>query len=616
MDVLESPSADIKQVFYAIKTSEVLNCKISVDITKGVVKKLLLHVKDAKYLLDFYYPIASLVSIKSQGWFADNNIILENPTELIQSIKALSQTDGTWRYESSDSESSAYAAGIALESIAGVIALGGSDIRHAAMETVKKGIVKLFDNLESYDDGSLYFEERSVDVIRGYGGAVLATSSVVRGVTVFAAVTSETFDFLQDKIVGIGKFFLGVGVPGNSIELFHQIDALGHLDNNKIVIPLVLSFPATVLSLTAHDQLKVAVRTLLGSIPPPVVLKVVHANQINSKDAPLISNQRLDFNQKGSIYTLNFPFQGVDVGRYSMTFEVLPESDALNERYSAGGQVQVVITVTGVVKSSDSELAIVDSDTGSAETVKRLDFSKDETVSLSANHLQKLRISFKLNSPIGRAFKPHQAFLILRHESKVEHVFLLKASGKKLESILDILGLVEKLYYLSGRYTMELAVGDATMENSFLKPLGSLELDLPEPPENAPRPRLPVDISSRFGPKPEITHIFRKPEKRPPAELSNAFLVLTLLPFLGLLVGLFTLGTNFKNFPSSGLPLVSAILFHIGIFAVLVLYAFFWVKLNLFTTLKYLGFLGIFLLVFGHSILSHLSNTSAKVKTT
>ncbi|XLR19503.1 hypothetical protein S83_047415, partial [Arachis hypogaea] len=80
----------------------------------------------------------------------------------------------------------------------------------------------------------------------------------------------------------------------------------------------------------------------------------------------------------------------------------------------------------------------------------------------------------------------------------------------------DFLGLVEKFYYLSGRYDIELTVGDAVMENSFLRPLGHLELDLPEAPTiKAPRlPPLAVDPYTRYGPKAEITHLFRTPESK------------------------------------------------------------------------------------------------------
>lgn len=68
--------------------------------------------------------------------------------------------------------------------------------------------------------------------------------------------------------------------------------------------------------------------------------------------------------------------------------------------------------------------------------------------------------------------------------------------------------------------------------------LGHVELDLPERPEKATRPPpQSVDPYLRYGPKDEITHIFRTPEKLPRQELSLAFSGFILLPFIGFLVG-------------------------------------------------------------------------------
>ncbi|KAL2492276.1 Dolichyl-diphosphooligosaccharide--protein glycosyltransferase subunit 2 [Abeliophyllum distichum] len=143
----------------------------------------------------------------------------------------------------------------------------------------------------------------------------------------------------------------------------------------------------------------------------------------------------------------------------------------------------------------------------------------------------------------------------------------------------DFLGLVEKFFCLSGRYDIQLTVGDTVMENSFLQLLGYLELDLPDAPEKAARPpQQPVHPYSRYGPKAEIIHIFRAPEKQPPRDLSFVFLGLVLLPFFGFVAGLFYLRANSKNLPKSTVPATFAMLFHLGIAAVLLLYTFFWLK--------------------------------------
>ncbi|CAN6818620.1 unnamed protein product [Brassica oleracea] len=123
------------------------------------------------------------------------------------------------------------------------------------------------------------------------------------------------------------------------------------------------------------------------------------------------------------------------------------------------------------------------------------------------------------------------------------------------------------------------------MENSLLSNIGHIELDLPERPEKAPRPPLqPTDPYSRYGPKAEISHIFRVPEKLPAKQLSLVFLGLIVLPFIAFLIGvgllslLTRLGVNIKSFPSLVGAATSALLFHGGIGAVLLLYVLFWLK--------------------------------------
>jgi oligosaccharyltransferase complex subunit delta (ribophorin II) len=413
----------------------------------------------------------------------------------------------------------------------------------------------------------------------------------------------------------LGKFFLGIGLPGSAKDCFNQIESLSFLENNRVFIPLILSLPSKVFSLTSKDQLKVEVTTVFGSAAPPLKVNLV---QVLGSDSKVITseNKELQFDLDNNVHYLDIAPLKIDVGKYSLVFEISLQEPEHESVYATGGRNTENVFITGLIKVDKAEIGISDNDAGTVESVQKLDLLKDTKVSLSANHLQKLRLSFQLATPLGHTFKPHQVFLKLKHESNVEHLFVVPGSARQFKIVLDFLGLVEKFYYLSGRYDLELAVGDAAMENSFLRPLGHLELDLPEAPEKAPRPPAQaVDPFSKFGPKAEISHIFRSPEKRPPKELSLAFTGLTLLPFIGFLIGLMHLGVNLKNFPSLPGPAAFASLFHAGIGAVLLLYVLFWLKLDLFTTLKYLGFLGIFLVFVGHRTLSYLSSASTKQKT-
>ncbi|CDP03756.1 unnamed protein product [Coffea canephora] len=613
VDTLWSPSSALKDLFQALRVNGVLKCELNDEVFAGIASRLKDNVKDANSLLDLHYSIGSLKLIKGQT--AEVDVHLEDADGIFRAIKALSQSDGRWRFSSNNPESSTYAAGIALETLAGVVALASHDIDQSLMDTLKQDILKLFDGIERYDDGSCYFDEKLVDA-QGNWGPVSASSSIVRGLTSFATSTPESLNLPGDRVLCLAKFFLGIGVPGNFKDLYHQIDALASLENNRqvISIPLILSLPSSVLSVTRKDQLKVRVNTVLGSAVPPLSVKLMQIFTSGSKDASII-DQELKFDPETKLHVLDALPENVDVGKYIFTFEILLHDPEHKKIYATGGRTKVSVYVTGVVNIDQAEIAILDSDLGNVETKKRLDLTGENTIALSANHLQKLRLTFQLTTPFGRAFKPHQAFLRLRHENGVEHIFLVRSSGKNFEITLDFLGLVEKFFYLSGGYDIQLTVGDSVMENSFLQPLGYLDLDLPDAPEKAARPPpQPVDFSSKYGPRAEITHIFRSPDKRPPTELSFAFLGLVLLPLGGFLIGLLLLRVNLRNFPSSTLPAFFAISFHIGIAAVLSLYVVFWLKLDLFTTLKALGILGISLMFTGHRTLSHLASTSAKLK--
>ncbi|ONK56250.1 uncharacterized protein A4U43_C10F5660 [Asparagus officinalis] len=610
VEILGSSSSTTKDVFHALRLNSILRCQIDAKTIKGIVSKLQSVAKSADSLLDLYYSVGSLLHIKNQGF----DVSLSDASGVFDSIKALSQSDGRWRYDSSSAESSTYAAGIALETLAGVVSLADPEVDQSRIGVVKKDILKLFDSVKGYDDGVIYFEEKHVDT-NEYKGPLATTASVVRGITTFVKVDSGKLTIPGDKMLGLAKFFLSLGIPGSNTDLFDQIDSLSCLENKRVAVPLILSLPSTVLSLTSRDQLKVEVTTVFGSPAPPLTVNLVEAIGPDSRNSPTLENQVLHFDQENNIHYLDIQPLKLDVGKYALAFEIsLQDSDLVNS-YATGGRTKASVFLTGTVKIDKAEIAIVNSDFGSSEATQKLDLSRDNTLSLSANHLQKLRLSFQLSTPLCQSFKPHQVFLKLRHETKLEHIFILEHSSKQFKIVLDFLGLVEKFYYLSGKYDIELTVGDVAMENSFLRALGHVELDLPEAPEKAAQPpRQPVDPLSRYGPKQEISHIFRSPDKRPPVELSYAFLFLTLLPFIGYLIGLARLGINLKGFPSSALPATFAVLFHSGIAAILVLYALFWLKFNLFTTLKVLGFLGTFVVFVGHRTLSHLASSSSKLK--
>uniref|UniRef100_A0A1D1Z7Q7 Dolichyl-diphosphooligosaccharide--protein glycosyltransferase subunit 2 n=1 Tax=Anthurium amnicola TaxID=1678845 RepID=A0A1D1Z7Q7_9ARAE len=399
---LGSSSSKPRDLFNALRVNNVLGCEFDANVLEDVISKLQASVNGVTSLLDLYYTVESLVLIKEKG----STVVLADADGIFHTIKSLSQSDGRWRYNTNGDEASFYAAGLALEALAGVITLSTTEIDQSMISVVKNDIAKLFDGIESYDDGTLYFDEKKVDA-REYRGPLSTTSSVVRGVAAFATVSSGKLNVPKDKIVGLAKFFLGIGIPGSSKDLFYQIDSLSCLENNRFAVPLILSLPETVLSATSKDQIKVKVTTVFGSPSPPLTVKLVRVLNSDSKDIPALEGKELKFDSESSSHSLDITSLNVDVGKYSLVFEILLHESEHANIHATGGHAQMQVVVTGFIKIDGAEIAVLDTDVESVES-KKLDLSNENDVSLSANHLQKLRLSFQLKTPLGHAFKPHQ----------------------------------------------------------------------------------------------------------------------------------------------------------------------------------------------------------------
>ncbi|RWW62446.1 hypothetical protein BHE74_00030425 [Ensete ventricosum] len=100
-----------------------------------------------------------------------------------------------------------YITGIALETLAGVLSLADSDMDQYKIEVVKNDIVKLFDSIKSYDDGTLYFDEKRIGDTESRG-PLATTASVVHGVTAFAAIVSGKLKVSEQNVLKLFLFLL------------------------------------------------------------------------------------------------------------------------------------------------------------------------------------------------------------------------------------------------------------------------------------------------------------------------------------------------------------------------------------------------------------------------
>ncbi|XP_020631060.1 dolichyl-diphosphooligosaccharide--protein glycosyltransferase subunit 2-like [Orbicella faveolata] len=216
-----------------------------------------------------------------------------------------------------------------------------------------------------------------------------------------------------------------------------------------------------------------------------------------------------------------------------------------------------------------------------------------------------MKFSLKSESS-GELFTPHQAFVRLTNQKTKQEIFFVAEPepSKVFKFDLDV-GATAKDSFgsLSGKYKMDLIVGDAVIQNPFEWNVGVLSLTFGE---DAAKPS--KDKDAMYSARPKIEHMFRIPEKRPPKAVSTAFTVLVFLPLVIMLIVWIKLGANLSNFQFS----LGSIVFHLGLGGIFVLYYCFFVSLNMFTTLKILALIGGLTFLGGNSLLSNIAARRGK----
>lgn len=240
--------------------------------------------------------------------------------------------------------------------------------------------------------------------------------------------------------------------------------------------------------------------------------------------------------------------------------------------------------VLGPLSIKSLEIGLTDADGSSAPKLTKLTHPGKLDTKLQADSSQHLIIKFSLSRAV------HQAFLRMYSENK-EIIFVAEQDSSKIYKI--EVNLQSELSQ-SGVFDMELILGDAVITNPIVWQLGGISVNLGAS-------ELSPSLKVVRGPRPEIKHLFREPEKRPAEVVSLFFTALTTAPFLILLILWSRIGINFGNFTALAIP------FHIGFGSILGLFTMFWLKLDMFTTCAWLIPIGGFTFLTGHRLLSHIA---------
>jgi oligosaccharyltransferase complex subunit delta (ribophorin II) len=256
------------------------------------------------------------------------------------------------------------------------------------------------------------------------------------------------------------------------------------------------------------------------------------------------------------------------------------------------------VKVTTQVVVDDVEISVADKDQSSAPKANKLQYPNK--ISVEADPHQRLILKFSVKEASSKQIiTAHQTFVRLTNtKTKQEVIFLAEEdSGSSYKFDLDVGAKAKDFNNLAGKYTADLIVGDAVFENAISWTVADVQLKFQDDAIE------PAGDKYRYAKKPEIKHLFRELEVRPPASVSSLFTGLVLLPILILLALWMKIGANISNFKFS----LSALGFHLGLAAIFALYLCYFLHLTMFETLRYLGLIGIPTFLFGNKLLSGIA---------
>jgi len=303
---------------------------------------------------------------------------------------------------------------------------------------------------------------------------------------------------------------------------------------------------------------------------------------------------------------VNFLAAKPEPGFYNLEFRVTPDGKNFIPVQSSVHTFKVF----GQAAVTDVQLLVSDSqDTQDlAEGRKyKVDYPTSLDHALTVESFQHLLFTFKLkNQGSGKSLLPQQVFVTLSN-ARDEVILIAKHDGKQYSVSVSFEDVADNFYGGSGEYSLTLTVGDAFVQNPISWKVAALNVNYPAKYKRT----IP---SSPFVAKPEIVHMFRQPEKRPPKTTSFAFTLAVLSPIVFLLVGFLRVGANISNFPFSGTAFLYAIGFQGCFGSILGLFVLYWLQLNMVQTLLYLTVLSVPTVFFAQKALTNLA-VQSKVKT-
>ncbi|KZC05031.1 PREDICTED: dolichyl-diphosphooligosaccharide--protein glycosyltransferase subunit 2 [Dufourea novaeangliae] len=567
--IKENSNITTEKAFYIASTWKAIgSCG---ELPSLTVRKVLLSPieKDGSSMIELYYAVSGLTAL-SEKLPRDK---VDKITKAVQSM--LRKDDNLWNL------------GYTFHIASG---LGTSDA--FAFDRVEDAIIQA----DEVDGQYLQFE-----------GGLSVTSFLVNGIFKLSHNLKKKPSLSSPQIVKMANYLLSRRSVQTPRGVMNLLSALTTLASSDFEQPICVTLANECVSISAQQPLvTVKVCNILGG--PVTGMSKVTANSATriGDDAVILSKQNLQPSPMDkTLFTMNL-------------MEAKPERGFYKISVTAGSVTNVVtVKVLCKVVVDYLEIGTGDADQTTQPKLTRVIHPEKLSHKIEADSQQKLVMRFLLKDDISKKpMRAHQVFVRLSSASDSkddkdrksrEILFVAEPDTSQLYKFdMPVGSTAVNFDHQSGDYNVELIVGDAILSNPFQWTVATVNLKFPEPTSNE---RIDKSTSYQhktnvYTTKPEIQHMFREPEKRPPAFVSNLFTGLCLAPVFLLLILWAKLGVNISNFPLS----LSALTFHLGLGSIFVLFGIFWLKLNMFVTLRYLLGLGVVTFLAGNKMLSRIAH--------
>lgn len=433
-----------------------------------------------------------------------------------------------------------------------------------------------------------------------FEGGLSITALVVDGAYQLCEAAKRPVPVRPEQAVKFANYLLSRKSVQLPKGVHYLLNALTMFTTNKYHLPVSVSLASSVAVSESQPKVQVSVTDLLGQAVAGGVSVAADSVTRETDGTKLASNVALKaVKESKTLFELEPLTLKPGRGFYLLSVT----ATGADKRLVGNVAAQLRFKVLTAVSVEKVELGTADSDQSAAPALKSIPYgTKLKGAPLEADRHQKVVLRFMVKETAsGSATTLHQAFVRVTHQaSNREIIFVAEPDNTKLYKFDMVVAASQAEFKgVSGVYSLELILGDATISNPIRWHLADLALTFPTKAQ-APADQ---DVDYTYKAKPSIAHVFQSPEPRPSTFVSTSFTVLCFMPLL-ILIGLWAkLGVNVSNFPLS----LTAIGFHLGIGGIFAVFCLFWLQLNMFTTLRYLFMVGVVTFYCGNSMLSKIA---------